>query len=528
MNFLHNIKNLTELSMQWRKIEDLDGIAGIRWLCRNDLYYLLVKVCKRTDLLKPFFYERCREVEENPDGYLDLWAREHGKSSIITFGKTLQDILINPDITVGFFSENYTLAAKFLSQIKRELEENEVLKAVFPDILYSNPQSESPIWNGDGIVVKRRGNPKEPTVECQGLLSMKVGAHYDLMVYDDIITMNSVTSPETVQKINDYFEVSLSQSKEGGRKRFIGTRYSYADTYAMIMDRQIAEQRIYPATHDGTDKGEPVLFSKEYWEQKKRENSTYNLSCQYLQNPQAGGEKVFDISLLQTYDVRPYKLNVVIVADPANSLKKGSCNTAMLVIGIGASNRKYLLDGYCHKMSLAERWTHLSGLYKKWKADPGTNQLRVGYEKYGAGNVDLDYFREQFKKEPNTPRFTIEELGSALNGSNRKRDRIERIQPDLIYNNIFLPYPTDPANYTKAQRAALQAGNPYTISSKIRRADDARRIYDLCDVFVRELDAYPYGQLVDCLDGFSRVYDMNVSGPILRGRSFSLSASELT
>ena len=189
MNFLHNIKNLTELSMQWRKIEDLDGIAGIRWLCRNDLYYLLVKVCKRTDLLKPFFYERCREVEANPDGYLDLWAREHGKSSIITFGKTLQDILINPDITVGFFSENYTLAAKFLSQIKRELEENEVLKAVFPDILYSNPQSESPIWNGDGIVVKRRGNPKEPTVECQGLLSMKVGAHYDLMVYDDIITM---------------------------------------------------------------------------------------------------------------------------------------------------------------------------------------------------------------------------------------------------------------------------------------------------------------------------------------------------
>ena len=76
----------------------------VRVLCQADLFYLLVRVCGRVDMLCDFAFERCREVERSPDGHLDLWAREHFKSSIITFGKTIQDILNDPEMTFGIFS----------------------------------------------------------------------------------------------------------------------------------------------------------------------------------------------------------------------------------------------------------------------------------------------------------------------------------------------------------------------------------------------------------------------------------------
>ncbi len=524
--YLHDLP-MSECILEWDKIDNNGtNIAAIRTLCQNDLFYLLVKACRRVDLLHPWLYARCREVEAEPDGFLDLWAREHGKSSIITFGKTIQDILIDPEITIGFFSENYTIASKFLIQIRNEFENNEILKSAFPDILYDKPTSESPRWNNDSITVKRKGNPKEPTLEAQGLESLKVGAHYALMVYDDVITQRSVTSPDQVSKININFELSLSQSKEGGKKRYIGTRYSYADTYQMIIDREIAQTRTYPATHDGTPNGTPVLFSPGYWELKKKENSTVNLSCQYLQNPHAGGEKTFDITNLEVYEVRPMKMNVAIVVDPAKSMKKGSASTAMLVIGIAGGQRKYLLDGCCHKMTLSERWDNLKHLYKKWKAEPGIGSVTVGYESYGTGEVDMDYFAEQMKKEQGV-RFAIKPLMSALNGAIRKRDRIERIQPDLEHHNIFLPYPTDNDKLTRLQVAAIKAGRKSEISRPIKRINELKQVYDLSDILVNELDAYPYGNLVDCIDGFSRIYDMEIMAPRADRTSFSLSPTEL-
>src|SRR5688572_25750309 len=75
----------------------------VRILVCADLFYLLARVCRRVDMLNDFAFRRCREVEAEPDGRLDLWAREHFKSSIITFGLTLQDVLKDPETTFGIF-----------------------------------------------------------------------------------------------------------------------------------------------------------------------------------------------------------------------------------------------------------------------------------------------------------------------------------------------------------------------------------------------------------------------------------------
>jgi hypothetical protein len=67
-------------------------------------------------------------VQAAPNGYLDLWGREHGKSSLITFGLTIQDILNDPEITVGIFSYSRPIAKAFLRQINCSVKATRVAK----------------------------------------------------------------------------------------------------------------------------------------------------------------------------------------------------------------------------------------------------------------------------------------------------------------------------------------------------------------------------------------------------------------
>ena len=80
-------------------LSEIDKRNSVRYLAQHDLYFLLRYVLGREDIERQWLFDRCKEVQEAPDGYIDLWAREHYKSTIITFGKTIQDILADPEQT---------------------------------------------------------------------------------------------------------------------------------------------------------------------------------------------------------------------------------------------------------------------------------------------------------------------------------------------------------------------------------------------------------------------------------------------
>jgi len=253
----------------------------LRALCLEDLFFLLTIGFKRKDVNKDWLYERCREFEANPNGYLDLWAREHYKSTIITFGKSIQDILIDPETTVAIFSHTRPIAKGFLEQIKRELETNSFVQDLFPDVLFRDPRRESNKWSLDGgIVVKRKSNPKEATVEAHGLVDgQPTSKHFKILVYDDVVTRESVTTPDQIKKVTDAWELSLNLGSKGGVRRHIGTYYHFNDTYKAIAKRGAAIPRIHAATDNGKLEGKPLFLTREELDNKRRDMGPYTFSC---------------------------------------------------------------------------------------------------------------------------------------------------------------------------------------------------------------------------------------------------------
>lgn len=461
-------------------------IATLRQLCRTDLYFLLRYALNRPDAEHPWLYARCREVQASPNGHLDLWAREHYKSTIITFAKTIQDILcshgdqatIEREQTIGIFSFNAEKAASFVAQIKQELESNKLLIALFPDILYPNPAREAQSWSVQGgLIVQRTSNPKEPTVSGHGLVNaMPTGSHFTGRVYDDVITEQFARSPDMIEKATEAWELSLSLGSRGGWQRYIGTRYHYNDPYRVIMAREVARPRIYKVV-DEDDK--PVFFTPEQVAERKKGHGPYVWACQYMQDPKADEIQGFNRLWVRHYDATDgYGMNKYLIVDPANEKKKGSDYTAMGVIGLGMDGNYYLLDALYDRLNLDERTKALMALHRRWKP------LGVGYEKYGK---DTDIEHIQYVQEQLNYRFDITPLGGRM----AKLDRIKRLIPIFADSRFYLPKELIKTNYE---------GQSEDIIEKF---------------LIEEYDPFPVAVHDDFLDMLSRICeeDMNVIWP---------------
>ncbi len=455
------------------------GTSAQPWIAewgRRDLFFLLVYLLKRKDANSQWVLDRCREVQEEPNGRLDLWARGHYKSTIITFALTIQDILNDPELTFGFFSHTRPIAKAFLRQIKSEFENNEGLKDLYPEILWRDPANESPKWSeDDGIIVKRKGNPKEATVEAWGLVDgQPTSKHFQVRVYDDVVTEESVNTPEMMDKTTKRFQLSMNLGARHGLERMIGTRYHFNDTYRTIMDSGAAQPRLYPATHNGKVDGKPVYLSREELAKKRRKMGPFVFGAQMLQDPTADEKQGFKQEWLKYAGVTTRGHNLCILVDAASSKKKGSDYTAMWCLGFGPDKNIYVHDILRDRLSLTERADILFAWHRKW-AGQG-NLMAVGYERYGL-MADIEHFQDRMDRE--NYRFPITELGGVM----AKPDRIRRLIPWFEQGRIYLPPSMPKTNYEG-------------------------RSVDLVQSFIRdEYLPFPVGQHDDMLDALARCLD---------------------
>lgn len=418
----------TDAILFYREMLRANDREALRWLARNDRFFLLGCLMMRQDVLeKDWCYERCREVEARPDGMLDLWSRFHYKSTIITLAGGVQEILKDPEMTEGILSYNKPIANKFVDQIRRALEQKELF-ALFPDILWEKPPRQN--WSTQGgLIVKRRSNPKEATVQGSGLVDgQPIGAHYRLRIYDDVVVPSSVTTPEQIAKTTEAWELSLALGTEdGGREWYAGTRYHPDDTYAAILKRgALVERRRICMDEDGR----PLMMEAEALEALRVRMGQNTFAAQMLQNPIASGVRTFKDEWLMFYDRAPKRetMNVYIFVDGAVSKRKKSDRTAMWVVGYGQDRNRYLLDGVYDRVNLAQKTAWIFALHRKWRPN------LVFWEQVGPMS-DVEHVRLAMNEE--NYRFAIATLSRGP--LDAKRMRIENLQAPFEAGRWWLP-----------------------------------------------------------------------------------------
>lgn len=463
-----------ELIKELGELKENERNEVMRHLCKTDIYFLSFFVLDQDFYYNDFAFDFCRKISENP---WQLWlvARGHLKSLTITVAHNIQLILNNPDIAIAIPSYNMKTAKSFVRQIKIILESNALLKGLFPEILYSNPSTQSPKWSEqEGLVVKRKTTRKEPTVMGFGLVDgQATGYHFDVLSFDDVVTQDSVTSPEMIQKTTERWQLSDNIGMPSTMKKYCGTRYHYFDTYAEV--QKVTPTTTIPATDNGEIDGNPVFLTREELDKKLADQGRYIFSAQMLLKPVAREDQKFRMEDFRYYDELP-RLNYYIAVDPANTQSKKSDYTAMLVFGFSEDRKVYLVDGVHDKLDLGQRYRTLKALNERYKP------FIIGYERYGL-QADIDFFRmENAKTNYYMP---ITEVGGGVS----KEDRILRLQALFETKDLLFPRHL---RYTQ-----LWNGEQVDIVNNIQV----------------ELLAFPFSEHDDLSDCLSRCYDIFLDKP---------------
>ena len=427
--------DLNALQLKGDADSDDKAKAIIRKFCKEDLFFLLYFVLKVDDAKNkwmtvnhPWVYARIREVENENNLTIDLWAREFFKSTIITYGLIIQEILNDPGERIVIFSNTRQVAKKFVRRIKITFEENMLLRAAFDDVLYQNPEKQSPKWSEDeGIMVKRKGSYNEATVEGWGLDDLPTGGHFSIVNYDDLVDQRTVNTPQQIEKSKNMFRLSDSLGSVGCKKRVVGTIYHYKDLNQELMESGDWKVRLYPAEDEN---GNPVFMSREELDRKRKVQGKYVYACQMLLNPVSKDNQKFELAWVENnyYRNPPQEVNKIILVDPANEKKASSDSTVMICMGQDRLRNYYVLDMIRDKFKLNERWTALKNFTRK-------NGCRdVYYEKNGLGAVDIQYHKERMREEGIF--FNIVPINNATES---KAARIEKLQPIFEDGRMHLP-----------------------------------------------------------------------------------------
>jgi hypothetical protein len=371
--------------------------------------------------------EFLKELQIKKKGIL-LLPRKHLKTTLITICWTIQQIINNPDIRIYLTNEKLENSKAFLREIKQHFEKNEKFRFLYGDLVNTETK-----WTETEIIVKTRTkNLKEPTIACGSLTSSPVAKHFDLIIADDLVSRENVSTKEQIEKVKQYWKDLLSVLEEGGIILDVGTRWHYDDLHGWLLEQAKSGNWAVMVRGCFDENGEsifPEKFSKQSLEEIKSQIGNYDFSCLYLNSPADNETAIFKRSWFENRytdeDLKFKRVNTFCTIDIGGS--SGDPH-GIIVNSVDSQNNWYL-------RLVLRLWSDLPTLINKiFEIKNEFQVLKFGIEQKQFEDMIKPYLEEEMRRRNEF--LTIEKL---MDKGLRKEERIRgRLEPRFANGTIFL------------------------------------------------------------------------------------------
>lgn len=299
--------------------------------------------------------------------------RGHLKSCIVTKGWGLQQVLRNPNIRLLIANAIWDNARGFLSTIMGYLADEGKIAQVYGLFRPKGKNSRGLSWTNDAITINQRTLPQDAaTVTTTGVERTQTSQHYDLIILDDVVVRENISTKEQRDKIKNYYLDCLDLLEPNGIILVVGTTWHHDDLYSAV---PMNEGEFMGLLHDPdfkifkrvAEQGTPesVIFPKKFsFEElmKRRSKDLFSYSSQYLLNPYPEEDLTFKKTWIRYYkyqnEDRVYEriipvgnLYVSMTLDPSLG-KKGGDFAALVTVAIDKDRIKYVLEAKRFKRNL--------------------------------------------------------------------------------------------------------------------------------------------------------------------------------
>ena len=153
-----------------------------------------------------------------------------------------------PDIHINIVTKTASLAEEILTALITQFESSQRYINIFGHLKPRQPKK----WTNREIIVERTEISKNPTLKATGLMGPITGGRSDLVICDDIIDEENIRTRLQLEKVSTWFnKVLIPTLYPWGAIIAIGTRWSYADIYAMLIEKWPHDIK-QPIQKDGT------------------------------------------------------------------------------------------------------------------------------------------------------------------------------------------------------------------------------------------------------------------------------------